>query len=71
MTIEIIIKDIESKTKKVGSEFVCDWFGKEFAGNTVEEVKTKIIDKFNLGTMPKIVSSGSWLKPRRNTWRNR
>ena len=76
MTIENIISDIESKTILDGDQYVCDWFGKEFHGKTKEEVQTKIIEKYNLGSMPKnnskiaksLLASGM---PRRNTWRNR
>tara|TARA_R110000823_G_scaffold256632_1_gene378508 strand:+ start:28 stop:243 length:216 start_codon:yes stop_codon:yes gene_type:complete len=71
MTIENIIKDIENKTILNGNQYVCNWYGKDFHGQSIAEVTQIIIAKYNLGTMPTIKSSGNWLKPRRNTWRNR
>ena len=71
MTLENIINDIESKTILDGDQYVCDWYGKKIYGQTIQEVTKIIIAKYNLGVMPKITTSGAWLKPRRNTWRNR
>jgi hypothetical protein len=71
MTIENIISDIESKTILDGDQYVCDWYGKNIYGQSIQEVTQIIITKYNLGVMPKITTSGAWLKPRRNTWRNR
>ena len=71
MTIENIIKDIKNKTILNGNQYVCNWYGKDIYGQSIAEVTEIIITKYNLGTMPTITSSGGWLKPRRNTWRNR
>ena len=71
MTLENIINDIESKTILDGDQYVCNWYGKNIYVQSIQEVTQIIITKYNLGVMPKITTSGAWLKPRRNTWRNR
>ena len=37
--MELILKDIESKTKQVGTQFVCDWFGKKSLTGFITENK--------------------------------